>query len=93
MASGAVGLAAGVREELKSFIRARIDARLQKMDLITREEFKAVKAMAEQARLENQKLAKELADLKKGRKKSDPKAAKPKARSKVQSKPKSGKKA
>ena len=44
-------------------LRQRLERLLDRMDLVTREEFDVVKAMAAKARLENEALAKRLAVL------------------------------
>ncbi len=46
VASGALGVAAGMREEIESRLRDQFERVLGGMDLVTREEFDAVKAMA-----------------------------------------------
>lgn len=63
LAAGAAGLLKGARDEAETAIRARIDRFLADRDLVTREEFEAVRAMAAAAREENEKLAARLAEL------------------------------
>ncbi len=62
-ASGALGALAGVRAEIDSQIRALLEAWLKGQNLVTRDEFEAVKAMAAAARAENEALAGRLATL------------------------------
>jgi BMFP domain-containing protein YqiC len=62
-ASGALGALAGVRAEIDSQIRALLDSWLKGQNLVTRDEFEAVKAMAATARTENEALAARLATL------------------------------
>lgn len=62
-ASGALGALSGVRAEIESQMRALLDNWLKRQDLVTREEFEAVKAMAAAARMENERLAERLAAL------------------------------
>lgn len=62
-ASGALGALAGVRGEIEAQLRSRLEAWLKAQNLVTREEFEAVKAMAAKARLENEALAARLAEL------------------------------
>lgn len=62
-ASGALGALAGVRAEIDSQIRALLDTWLKGQNLVTREEFEAVKAMAAKARAENEALAARIAEL------------------------------
>ena len=64
-ASGALGTLAGVRGEIEAQLRSRLEAWLKAQNLVTREEFEAVKAMAAKARLENEALAARLAELEK----------------------------
>lgn len=63
VATGALGVAAGVRNEAEALLRQRFARLLDDMDLVTREEFEAVKAMAAKARAEQAALAKRLATL------------------------------
>lgn len=53
----AAGAAQGVRREVEGVIRAQTERILEGMDVVRREEFEAVKAMAEKARAENERLA------------------------------------
>jgi len=59
----AAGAAQGVRREVESLMRAQAEKMLASMDVVTREEFEAVKAMAEKARVENERLAALVATL------------------------------
>ena len=59
----AAGVAQGVRSEAETAIRAQLERFMGDMDLVTRDEFEAVKAMAAAARDENDKLAARLAVL------------------------------
>ena len=68
MASGAMGAAAGVREEFETLMRGQLERIFSRMDLVTREEFEAVKEMAAKARTEQEALAERLAALEKGAK-------------------------
>jgi BMFP domain-containing protein YqiC len=52
----AAGAAQGARREVETVMRAQAERLLQSMDVVQREEFEAVKAMAEKARLENERL-------------------------------------
>lgn len=63
LASGMAGVAASAREEAEAAIKARLQRLLGEMDLVTREEFDAVQAMAAQARSEQEALAKRVAEL------------------------------
>jgi BMFP domain-containing protein YqiC len=64
-ASGALGALAGVRGEIEAQLRSRLEAWLKAQNLVAREEFEAVKAMAAKARMENEALAARLAELEK----------------------------
>ena len=59
----AAGVAQGVRDEAETAIRAQLERFMGDMDLVTRDEFEAVKAMAVAARDENDRLATRLAVL------------------------------
>jgi BMFP domain-containing protein YqiC len=63
VASGALGVAAGMREEAEARLRDQFERVLARFDLVTREEFDAVKAMAVKAREEQEDLAARLAAL------------------------------
>ncbi|MDX1575403.1 MAG: accessory factor UbiK family protein [Kiloniellales bacterium] len=63
VASGAIGVAAGMREEVEARLRDQFERVLARMDLVTREEFEAVKAMAVKAREEQEVLSERLAAL------------------------------
>lgn len=56
-ASGALGALSGVRNEIEAQLRGIMDRWLKSQDLVTREEFEVVKAMATRAREENEALA------------------------------------
>jgi len=53
----AAGAAQGLRQEAEGLMRAQAERILASMDVVKREEFEAVKAMAEKARTENERLA------------------------------------
>ena len=53
----AAGAAQGLRQEAENLMRAQGEKILAGMDIVKREEFEAVKAMAEKARGENERLA------------------------------------
>ena len=61
----AAGAAQGVRREAESLFRNRAERVLRDLDVVQREEFEAVKAMAERARAENEKLAARIEALEK----------------------------
>lgn len=59
----AAGLAGGMRREVETLVRSQFDRLLSTMDIVTREEFEAVKDMAARARAENEALGKRVAEL------------------------------
>lgn len=59
----AAGAAQGVRKEVETIMRAQAERILRELDVVQREEFEAVKAMAQKAREENERLAARVADL------------------------------
>jgi len=69
----AAGAADGVRKEVESVVRAQAERVLRELDVVQREEFEAVKAMAQKAREENELLKERIAAL-------EAKAAKKKAK-------------
>ena len=54
--TNAMGVAQGAREEAETALKSIIDRWLADHDFVTREEFDAVKAMAQKAREENESL-------------------------------------
>jgi BMFP domain-containing protein YqiC len=63
MANGALNTLSGLREEIENRVRERVERMLADMDMVPREEFEAVKAMAQKARAEQEDLATRVADL------------------------------
>jgi len=63
VASGALGTLSGVRTEVETRLREQLERVLAGMDLVSRDEFEAVKAMAAKARSEQEDLAKRVAEL------------------------------
>ncbi len=59
----AAGAAQGVRRDIETMMRAQGERMLRDMDVVQREEFEAVKAMAEKARAENEQLEARIAAL------------------------------
>jgi len=59
----AAGAAQGVRKEVESVVRTQVENILRGLDVVQREEFDAVKAMAQKAREENEQLKARLAVL------------------------------
>jgi len=63
MAGGAAGALSGVRGEIEARLKQQFERILAEMDLVSREEFEAVKAMAARARAEQEMLEKRVAAL------------------------------
>ena len=63
MANGALNTLSGLREEIESRVRERVERVLTNMDMVPREEFEAVKAMAQTARAEQEDLGAKVAEL------------------------------
>ncbi len=59
----AAGAAQGVRKEIDTVMRGQAERILNELDIVQREEFEAVKAMAQKAREENIRLEKRITDL------------------------------
>jgi len=59
----AAGAAKSLRSEMETMVRQRLDRLASDLDLVPREEFEAVKAMAARARAENERLGKRVATL------------------------------
>lgn len=63
VASGAINTLGGVREEIELRVKERLERLAGEMDLVTREEFDAVQAMAAKARAEQEALKERLERL------------------------------
>ncbi|SDD06894.1 accessory factor UbiK family protein [Ruegeria marina] len=61
--TNAMGVAQGARDEAETAMKSLIDRWLADRDFVTREEFDAVRAMAQKAREENEVLAARIAAL------------------------------
>jgi BMFP domain-containing protein YqiC len=61
--TNAAGVAQGVRDEAETLMRSRLERFLTDSNLVTREEFDAVRDMAQKAREENEALSARLAAL------------------------------
>jgi BMFP domain-containing protein YqiC len=59
----AAGAAEGMKQEAQSLFKSQSERILRDMDVVTREDFEAVKAMAQKAREENDALSKRIAAL------------------------------
>ena len=63
MMTDAAGAAQGVQREVETIFRAQGEKFLRDMDVVAREDFEAVRAMAEKARAENERLEARIAAL------------------------------
>jgi BMFP domain-containing protein YqiC len=63
VAAGAVGGLGGMKHEIETRLREQLERVLNRMNLVSREEFEVVKAMAAKARDEQEALAARLAAL------------------------------
>jgi BMFP domain-containing protein YqiC len=63
VANGAMGALSGVRTDIEARFRDQLERVLAGMDIVSREEFEAVKAMAAKARDEQEELLRRVAEL------------------------------
>ena len=63
LVSDAAGMAQGVRREAETIIKTQLERLLASMDVVTREEFEAVRDLAAAARDENETLKARIAAL------------------------------
>jgi BMFP domain-containing protein YqiC len=63
VAAGAMGTLSGMRSEVESRVREQLERVLAGMDLVSRDEFEAVKAMAAKARSEQEDLRRRVDEL------------------------------
>lgn len=63
VANGAVSTLVGVKSEVEATIRQQLERLLVDMDLVARDEFEAMKAVAIEARTEQERLEKRLVKL------------------------------
>lgn len=63
VAEGALGAFGGVRHEVETMVRERVESLLGAMDLVRRDQFDAVKDVAAEARLRQEALEKQVAAL------------------------------
>lgn len=61
--TSAAGAFQGAREEVEARVRTQLERIIADMDLVDRDSFEAVKAMASEARIENERLAAEIESL------------------------------
>lgn len=63
--SGAAGAAEGARREVETIMRGQAERILAEMDVVKREDFEAVREMAQKAREENERLSARIEELEK----------------------------
>ena len=63
MMTDAAGAAQGARREFETFMKSQGERMLRELDVVRRDEFEAVKAMAAQAREDNERLETRIAAL------------------------------
>lgn len=63
VASGAASTVVGVKQELDAMVRQRIERLVANFDLVRRDEFEAVRAMAANARAEQERMERRLSEL------------------------------
>jgi BMFP domain-containing protein YqiC len=76
MATGALGSFSEIRHQVRTLVKERVDQLMGQMDLVTRDEFERVEAMAEKARTRQEELEKRLAALERQLKPASPKRKK-----------------
>jgi BMFP domain-containing protein YqiC len=59
----AAGAAQGVRQEIETVVKAQAERVMRDLDIVQREEFEAIKTMAQKAREENAQLKQRIAEL------------------------------
>ena len=79
VATGALGTVAGLRDEARARMRDQFERVLSRMELVSREEFEVVRAMAAKAREEHEALAERISALEAARPAAAAKEAAPKA--------------
>ncbi|MDG2244514.1 MAG: accessory factor UbiK family protein [Rhodospirillaceae bacterium] len=77
VAGGALGALGSLKQEIENLVKQRVDRFMADHDLVSREEFEAVKAMASEARAEQERIATRLAELEKEQS-AKPKSSTPK---------------
>lgn len=63
LASGAMGTMFGLREEFEAQVHQQVERVMQRFDLVTRAEFDAMSAVAQEARIEAEQLAERVTEL------------------------------
>lgn len=63
VAGGAISAFAGLKEELSSLVKARVEETIRRLDLVRRDEFEAMTELARRAREKSESLEKRLEAL------------------------------
>lgn len=63
LASGAAATLVGVKQEVDAIVRQQLERLVHELDLVTRDEFEAVKTIAANARSEQERLERRVAEL------------------------------
>ena len=63
VATGALGSLTGLKQEIESKVQQHLERLLGRMNLVSREEFDAMKAVAQEARAEQIKLERRLQEI------------------------------
>jgi BMFP domain-containing protein YqiC len=63
VAGGAISVLAGLREEMASMIRARVEEAMRRLDLVKREDFEAMAELAHRAKIQAEALEARVAAL------------------------------
>ena len=63
VAGGAISALAGLREEMASLVRARVDEAVRRLDLVKRDEFEAMAELARRAKAQVEALETRVAQL------------------------------
>ena len=63
VAGSAAGVAAGLKNEVEARLRRQFERALDGLELVDRDEFEAARAMAAEARAENERLAARISNL------------------------------
>lgn len=71
VAGGAISALAGLREEVSSLVRARVEEATRRLDLVKREEFEAMAELARRAKAEVEALERRVAVLESGGSEAD----------------------
>lgn len=66
LATGAFGVVQGFRDEVETLVRQRLERAIAELNVVPRDEFDALKALAQRLESENESLNERLAALEKG---------------------------